>query len=347
MEGFARNGYIFEALSRQDISFRVYGEALAFNSKFGAGIDGGGVPSTFRRLLDAFGGIENLVNNIGNLLSGNIDALRAAGVNVDILTNEVWPDLMLEYPSNILADKTDVFRAGLFKGELEQFIANDNLPRFLFIWLPNDHTFGAEPNQPTPRSAVADNDRALGLVVEALSQSPYWNKMAIFVSEDDCQDGQDHVSAHRTLGLVISPWVKRGYISPVHHSNVAMLKTMLLLLGAEPMAQYDRYSTDMRDYFTLTPDYAPYSALAARVRPATNPSPETAPNRYLAEAAAVSERLDLDGYDEAGAELSRVLWLVHVGEQVEAQRRWAQVAVWLFATALFGGSVLVHRKRSL
>jgi YVTN family beta-propeller protein len=343
-EGFCKGGYIFEALARQQVSFRVYGEPLAFNSRFAAGQDGRGVNWTISRLITAFGSINNLVAHIDDLLAGNLPALEAAGVNVDLLTTEVWPNLMLSYPSSILADKTDVYRAELFLGELQQFVATD-LPHFLFIWLPNDHTFGAAPNLPTPPSAVADNDQGLGMVIDGLSKTRFWNQMAIFVSEDDAQDGQDHVSAHRTLSLVISPYVKHGYMSAVHHSNVGMLKTMELLLGVQPMSQYDRYATDMRDYFTSTPDFAGFSAIPARVRPATNPAVDAAPNPLLREAAQVSAGLNFSEYDEAGPELSRVLWLVYVGEHVERERRLAAAAVVAMTALLVAGGWLLQRRR--
>jgi YVTN family beta-propeller protein len=344
-EGFCENGYIFEALERQNVTYRTYGEPLAFNSRFSAGIDNGGVPSTLRRLIDAFGSVENLSAHIGDLLAGDIPKLQSLGVNTDILVNEVWPNLKLDYPSNILADKTDVYRAELFKGELEQFSANNNLPHFLFIWIPNDHTFGAAPNMPTPSSAVADNDQGLGMIVDALTKSPFWPQMAIFVTEDDAQDGQDHISAHRTISLVISPYVKHAYTSSVHHSNVGMLKTMELLLGVTPMSQYDRYATDMRDYFTSTPDLTPFTAVAARVRPEKNPPPDAAPNRFLRRAAKISQTLNLTDYDEAGPELSRVLWLVHVGEHVERQRRLATIASVMMAVFLVIGGMMVQRGR--
>ncbi len=343
-EGFCKNGYLFEAFERQGVPLRVYGEPLAFNSRFAAGINGGGVNSTLKRLIDAFGSVQALVAHIDDLLAGNLDALRAAGVNVDILTNEIWPNLMLSYPSNIIADKTDVSRAQLFAGELSGYATQNKLPNFLFIWLPNDHTFGAAPNMPTPSSAVADNDQALGMVVDALTHSPFWSQTAIFVSEDDAQDGQDHVSAHRTLSLVISPYVKRGYVSPIHHSNMSMLKTMELLLGVQPMSQYDRYATDMRDYFTGTPDLRPFVALPARLRPERNPGITAAANPLLREAAEVSTTLNFSDYDEAGPELSRVLWLVHVGERVERQRRLAALGAAVMVIGFVGAGMLLQRR---
>ncbi len=331
-EGFCRDGYIFQALDQQGVSHRTYGEPLAFNSRFGAGIDGGGVNSTLTLLIQAFGGVPQLIAHVNDLLNGNIQALRDAGVNVDLLEQQVWPNLRLDYPSNILSSVTDVSRARLFLDDLATYSANGNLPHFLFIWLPNDHTFGALPSSPSPTSAVADNDSGLGMVVDGLTQSPFWPHMAIFVSEDDAQDGQDHVEAHRTLSLVISPYVKHGYVSPVHHSNVSMLKTMELLLGVHPMSQYDRYATDMRDYFTTTPDNTAFTLVPALVRPEKNPSVDQAPNDFLREAAKVSLTLDFDEADHAGSQLSRVLWLVHLGEKQEQRRQVEHGA----ATALMG-----------
>src|SRR5262249_20957063 len=179
----------------------------------------------------------------------------------------------------------------------------------------------------------------------ALSHSPFWPQMAIFVSEDDAQDGQDHLSAHRTISLVMSPYVKHGYISSVHSSNVGMLKTMELLLGVQPMSQYDRYATDMRDYFTTSPELTPFTAVPARIRPEKNPEPEDAPNPMLREAAEVSEDLNLSEYDEAGPELSRVLWLVYFGERIEAQRTLAVIGALAMTGFLLGGGILLQRRR--
>jgi hypothetical protein len=138
--------------------------------------------------------------------------------------------------------------------------------------------------------------------------------------------------------------VKRGYISPVHHSNVSMLKTMELLLGLPPRSQFDRYATDMRDYFTTTPDLAPFVALPRRVAPATNPAPKEAANPYLRRAAEMSESLNLELYDSAGENLSQVLWLVHVGERLERERRLAVAAVVLMVMLLVGAGALYGRR---
>ena len=329
-EGFAKNGYLFEALERQGVSYRVYGETFYFLTRFVAGINGAGAASLYPIILDAFGGtIGKVLGGIVTLImNSDIPALEASGAKLDVLRNQVWPNMMLEYPANILANRTDAERADLFLSELAKYEQSGDLPQFIFIWLPNDHTFGAKPSMPTPNSAVADNDEGLGKIVDGLTHSSFWPQTAIFVSEDDAQDGQDHVSAHRTISLVMSPYVKRGYISHVHHSNVSMLKTMELLLGVQPLTEYDRSATDMRDYFTSTPDLTAYSARPRQVAARTNPHPEEAANHYLRRAGELSKDLNLATYDEAGENLGKVLWLVHAGEQLEiSKRRWTQLAL--------------------
>jgi len=345
-EGFTKGGYIFELLDREKVPYRVYGEAFALLSRLATGIDGGGVASLFPLLVQAAGSVSELAAHTGDIFEGNLDALRQAGIDVDILTQQVWPNFKLDYPSNIIASKKDVDdRALPFIDELNQYEANGNLPTFLFIWLPNDHTFGAAPSMPTPDAAVADNDQALGMVVDALSHSPFWKDMAIFVSEDDAQDAQDHVSAHRTISLVMSPYVKHGYVSHEHQSNVSMLKTMELLLGVGPLSQYDRYAPDMRDYFTATPDMTPFVAVGSSVQSENNPTVKQAGNSYLRQAAEISAGLDFDTYDEAGPQLSRVLWLVHVGHQFERQKRLAVGLTLALTLSLIGGGVMMQRRR--
>jgi YVTN family beta-propeller protein len=343
-ERFAKGGLIFQALEQQGIPFRVYGETLALLSRFAAGINGGGVRSLVFPVTTAFKGFPT-VADILTIVNGDIESLRARGVDVDLLSKTVWPNQMLTFPMNIIASFMDTQRAQLFTSELDGFSASGTLPNFLFIWLPNDHTFGASHTDPTPRSAVADNDAGMGMVIDALSHSPFWPQMAVFVTEDDPQGGQDHVSAHRTISLAVSPYVKRGYISHVHQSSMSMTKTMELLLGAQPMTQFDRYATDMRDYFTNTPDLTPYTARPRTFPPETNRSPAEAPNRYLRHAARLSASLNLRAVDEDGDKMARVLALVHIGEHVERQKaRAVTITLVALASLLAAGAVLGRRR---
>ncbi|GAB4311431.1 MAG: alkaline phosphatase family protein [Candidatus Sumerlaeia bacterium] len=159
----------------------------------------------------------------------------------------------------------DVDRAARFIAELRKFERRGDLPRFIVMRLPNDHTSGATPGMPTPTAMVADNDLALGMVVEALSHSRFWPQMAIFVVEDDAQNGPDHVDAHRTVAFVISPWVRRGAVDSSLYSTASMLRTMELILGLEPMSQFDAAARPMYASFTMQPDYRPYTCRPALV----------------------------------------------------------------------------------
>jgi hypothetical protein len=126
-----------------------------------------------------------------SLLNGDVAALTRTGVNVDKLRNEIWPNIMIGYPAHILATFRDTERASLFLSELHQFEQRGEMLSYVHIWLPNDHTFGAAPGNPTPDQAVADNDAGLGQIIDGLTHSRFWLNMAIFVTEDDAQDGQD------------------------------------------------------------------------------------------------------------------------------------------------------------
>src|SRR3954468_11144353 len=126
----------------------------------------------------------------------------------------------------------DVWRADQFILELKQFEAKDDLPNLLIIRLPNDHPAGTGPGMPTPAAAVADNDLALGRVVEAVSQSKFWKETCIFVVEDDPQNGFDHIDGHRTVGMVISPYTRRGgEVDSTNYNQTSMVRTIELILG--------------------------------------------------------------------------------------------------------------------
>ncbi len=157
-------------------------------------------------------------------------------------------------------DYKDVDRAARFITELKEFEAKGEMPRFIVLRLPNDHTAGTAKGKPTPTSYVADNDLALGQVVEALSKSKFWKDLAIFVIEDDAQNGSDHVDAHRTVALAISPYIRRGTVDSNMYSTASMLRTMELILGLKPMTQFDAAALPMYASFQGKPDLTPYKA---------------------------------------------------------------------------------------
>ncbi|MBV8993456.1 MAG: bifunctional YncE family protein/alkaline phosphatase family protein [Pseudonocardiales bacterium] len=136
----------------------------------------------------------------------------------------------------------------------------NGLPTVELVRLPNDHNAGTKVGSPTPRAYIADNDWAVGQLVDAVSHSPYWASTAIFVTEDDAQNGPDHVDAHRTLAEVISPYTRSGRVDSTFYSTASMLRTIELILGLPPLTQFDAYATPMLGAFTNKPDLTPYTA---------------------------------------------------------------------------------------
>ena len=143
----------------------------------------------------------------------------------------------------------------------KEFEKKDNFPNFIILLLPNDHTSGTRPGMPTPEASVADNDLALGRIVEAISHSRFWKETCILVTEDDPQAGLDHVDGHRTVGLVISPYTKRGEVVSTYYSQINMVRTIENILGIPPMNQLDLSAEAMVDCFTGKPDYTPFKAI--------------------------------------------------------------------------------------
>lgn len=160
---------------------------------------------------------------------------------------------------------SDLLRAARFIAELKRFEAGGEMPRLQIIRLPNDHTHGSTPGWPTPAAYVAENDLALGQIVEAVSRSKFWPQTAIFIVEDDAQNGPDHVDAHRTTAFVVSPYTRRGVVDSTMYSTSSMLRTMELILGLRPMSQFDAAATPMFNSFQTTPDLRPYRARPANV----------------------------------------------------------------------------------
>jgi len=162
-------------------------------------------------------------------------------------------------------DYSDLKRAARFIAELKRFEAEGDMPRLQIVRLPNDHTAGTTRGAKTPTAFVAENDLALGQVVEAISQSKFWPQTAIFIVEDDAQNGPDHVDAHRTVALAISPYIRRGAVDSTLYSTSSMLRTMELILGLRPMTQFDAAATPMFNSFQSAPDLHPYQAVPANV----------------------------------------------------------------------------------
>jgi YVTN family beta-propeller protein len=211
----------------------------------------------------------------------------------------------------------DVLRADIFIRELKQYEKKGNWPNFLIVYLPNDHTSGTTPGMPTPRAHVADNDLALGRVVEAITHSKFWPRTCIFVIEDDPQDGFDHVDGHRSLCLVISPYTKRRTVIRSFYNQTSVLHTMQRILGLPAMNQMDSLADIMRDCFTEVPDFRPYTALPNRIPLDELNPPAKALKGKARYWAGKSRELRLSRPDRANeALLNRILW--HAARGTEA-----------------------------
>jgi YVTN family beta-propeller protein len=196
----------------------------------------------------------------------------------------------------------DPDRADTFIRELQEFEKDNTLPRFMVMSLGEDHTTGTRPGTYTPRACVASNDIALGRIVEAVSHSKYWREIAIFVIEDDAQNGPDHVDAHRTVGLVVSPYTKRKHLDSSQYSTVSMIRTIELILGLAPLSQFDAAARPMFASFTSKPDLTPYLPEPPRID-------LNEINSQTAYGADRSIKMDFDEYDKIDDfELNEILW---------------------------------------
>ena len=159
---------------------------------------------------------------------------------------------------------SDVDRYREWKREFDAFVQRGDLPQFEYLWLPNDHTYGSKIGKLTPAAYIAQNDYAVGLVVDAISHSAVWKSSAIFVIEDDSQDGADHVSAQRTTMYLASPYATGGVRSE-HYTTQSILRTIELLLGIPPLSTYDAMAVPLYAAFTNRADLRPYDALHPRI----------------------------------------------------------------------------------
>jgi hypothetical protein len=203
----------------------------------------------------------------------------------------------------------DTDNVRVFFAEMDGFEKNFNskdpkkrLPNFSVMSLPEDHTAGTRPGGFTPRAMVANADHAVGQLVERITNSPYWPETAIFIIEDDAQNGPDHVDARRTVGLIISPYTKRNFVDSTLYSTSSMLRTIELLLGMPPMTQYDAAAMPMYNSFRETADLGPYAALAPKVD-------VNEKNTMRSWGAKASMKMNLDEVDQAPMfALNEIIW---------------------------------------
>jgi hypothetical protein len=183
------------------------------------------------------------------------------------------------------------------------------LPRFTIMSLGENHTSGTTPGAFTPNAAVGSNDQGLAKIAAAATRSKFWPEMAIFVIEDDTQNGPDHVDAHRTTGFVISPYTKRGYVDSTLYTTASMIRTMELILGLPPLTQYDAAATPMFNAFQREPILTPYDIRPPQV---DLHAKNTRKSAFWQE----SSKMDFTQFDRAPEdELNRILWVVAKGDE--------------------------------
>ncbi len=185
------------------------------------------------------------------------DAVKA---NIPVLNNHFCP-----YYTGWNMAVQDTSRFFQWKQEFDSLLATNSVPQFNTMRFGNDHTEGLRKEKPTPYAHVADNDLAVGMFIEYLSKSPIWKESAVFIIEDDAQNGPDHVDAHRTTAYVAGGFVKRGFVDHTPYSTSSMLRTMELILGLQPMSQYDAAAEPMWRCFTTTADLTPFTSVPANV----------------------------------------------------------------------------------
>ncbi len=204
---------------------------------------------------------------------------------------------------------TDQIRADVFLKEFAENEKSGQFANFTILYLPSDHTFGSSAGEPTPSSMVADNDLAVGRVVDAISHSKFWPTTCIFINEDDPQAGFDHVDGHRSFCLVASPYTKRNAVVSNFYNQCSVLHTIELMLGCPPMNQFDAMAPAMREVFDARPDLRPYSVIPSSI-PLGQLTPEKAALSGKALELAMkseSQRFDLPDLADEDT-LNRIIW---------------------------------------
>ena len=316
--------YLWDAAKRAGLTYRNYGEFIATISQNDVKEVNERKPKGYPDLsptLTAFAAKKSLEGHFSPKLR-NFDLH-----SIDIMTPESYKAALEKNIKDaaILTDQEDArfrgtSRFGDWLSEFRSFVADlnagkgDRMPALSIVRLPNDHTAGLNRSMPTPQFYVADNDYALGRLVEEVSKSPYWKDTAIFVVEDDAQDGSDHVDAHRSPALVISAYNRRGALVHDYHNTVSLIRTVEICLGIAPMNFLDANATPI-DIFTTTPNLEPYIAQPPTVA-LDNLYPPTRPSTAMLKYMEMTGEQDLEHADMANPlKLNEIIWFSVRGEE--------------------------------
>ena len=310
-------GFLWDNLAKHNFTYRIYGEmvdaAWCRDEKVASRREGTPSPTSAACPSAEIKPGEKLPASLSNPGGGPspwpwpIPRLKAVRPTKEAQRGHIDPfyaDFAIDYPDQLRADE--------FLREFNQFVKNrgttQELPQFIEMWLPADHTGGTRAGKPRPRASVADNDLAVGRVVDAVSHSPYWDDTAIFVVEDDAQDGADHVDAHRSIALVISKYSPRSEPTFVDHhfyTTVSMIHTMEELLGLPPMNLFDAHGPVMAAPFSGPGTQPPFQADDKNLRSGLLYEM----NHKDAPGANQSEKMDFSRPDAIDAQkLNAILW---------------------------------------
>jgi hypothetical protein len=322
-------GYLWDNVAHHGLSYRDYGEyvnAVWCNKTRKAATPKQGTPSAREATCprtELHQG-DALPPNVGDPHAGpspfpwTVPLFNGVKPTKAVLRGHfdpLFPDFNTEYPDQLRADEFLNEFAAYARAREENEAPEFQLPAFVLLYLPDDHTGGTRPNFPRPAASVADNDLALGRVVDAVSHSAYWDDTAIFILEDDAQDGGDHVDAHRSIAFVVSKYspgkVAEPYVEHRFYTTVNMIHTMEMLLGLPPMNQNDAYAPAMGPMFSGAGDQPAFKADYKNLK--NGLIYET--NQRDAKGASESAKMDFSRPDAAGAaNLNEVLWRDQKGD---------------------------------
>ena len=316
-------GFLWDNLASHGLTYRDYGEfvdAEWCNKMRRAAMPEQGTPSPLEapcpRTEVSQG--EKLEPNVGDPHGGDspwpwavplFKRMKATKAALRDHFDALYPDFNTDYPDQLRTDEFLNEFGAYVRAREENESPEFQLPAFVLLYLPDDHTGGTRPGRPRPAASVADNDLAVGRVVEAVSRSPYWDDTAIFILEDDAQDGADHVDAHRSIALIISKYspgsAAAPYVDHGFYTTVNMIHTMELLLGLSPMNQNDAYAPVMGSMFSGAGNQPAFHADRRNL----NNGLIYERNRGDAAGASESSRMDFSHPDAAdAAKLNEVLW---------------------------------------
>jgi len=263
--------YLWDAAARAGLTYRNYGEFVTVISAKDVEAAGQKKPKSYPDISNAQRAIPNKesLQKHHSLSFRSFDVTAPDSMTVDCYKSALDPSA--SFDAAVTQDNSNAkcrgnSRFGEWLAEIQGFVKDreagrgDSMPALNVLRFPNDHTTGIKNGFPTPQFMVADNDYAVGRLVEAVSSSGYWKDTAIFLVEDDAQAGPDHVDSHRSVGLAISAYNRPGALIHKFHNTVSMIRTIEMLLGIAPMNQLDASAVPM-DIFQETPDLTPYKAV--------------------------------------------------------------------------------------